>query len=68
MNGKSFCSQECLNKFKNANSIKCSLEGCERKFLKANDEATCILGRWFCCDAHAELDPEAAKYIEGLDQ
>lgn len=65
---KNFCSELCVAKYRDANSQTCSLEGCNKKFLKASIECSCVRGQWFCCDEHAEKDPVAAGIIKEMEE
>lgn len=62
---KTFCTEACFNKYHKAHSETCSLKGCGKVFLKANKPY--IAGKWFCCDEHAEQDPETKKIIDMME-
>ena len=64
MKRKTFCTSDCLSKYRVAHSFVCSLEECNHRFLKSAAEAVCVKGKWFCCDSHAELDPVAGEIIK----
>ena len=51
----------CHNKFIKQNTKACRLRGCGKNFLKTG--RPCIAGKWFCCDEHAEQDPETKTII-----
>lgn len=62
---KTFCTELCYNKYHKANSETCRLRGCGKVFLKAGKPY--IAGKWFCCDEHAEKDPETKKIIDLME-
>lgn len=64
--GRKFCSELCLKKYRECNSQSCRLAGCGAEFLKA--EGSYAHGLWFCCDEHLESDPEATKLIQMFSQ
>ncbi len=58
---KSYCSSFCFRKYQAMNSMSCSLEGCNKTFLKS--KGVYVHGKWFCCDEHAEKDPQTKELI-----
>ncbi len=59
---QSFCSNECFEKHQNVNAIKCQLEDCTKKFVKTVGHF--IHGKWFCCEACSDKDPETVHMKE----
>jgi len=52
---RQFCSDHCKKAYGLANSMKCQLADCGKRFLKTEGEY--VHGKWFCNDEHAEADP-----------
>jgi len=49
----------------NMHQQRCQLKGCEKSFLKSL--GAYIHGRWFCCDEHADQDPETKNLNELIE-
>ena len=59
----------CLKRHQVANSIICTLQGCDKKFAKVNGRF--VHGKWFCNMECADKDPETKEikdlYENGID-
>lgn len=61
---KTFCSPLCHKKYLALHSEKCQLESCDKRFLKSI--GAYVHGKWFCCDDHADNDPQTKEVTEML--